>query len=67
MARTLLWYFLNDGSGKKYVLMAGVSSEKKPVNNQFATGSEFREVNTGKKYYFMEDAEPGNEWIEQKG
>ena len=63
--RTLCSEFLGDGSGKKYFEFAGSSSATKPVNDSICSGSLFHEVNTKKLYAFNEDADSGEEWVEQ--
>lgn len=45
-----------------YEEIAGLSTDDKPVNG-LATGSKFFEVNTGDTYYFDEDGDTGNEWV----
>ena len=57
--RTLKAEFLTDGSNKKYVEIAGTSTETKPVNDLIATGSLCLEVDTGDVYAFNESA---SEW-----
>ena len=47
--------------GKKYVEIAGNSSETKPVDG-IITGSKFKEVDTGKTFLFDESS---NEWFYQ--
>lgn len=63
--RTISAVFLNDGSGKTHFEFAGPSSETKPVGAQIATGSWFHEVDTTKVYSYIEDADAGEEWVEQ--
>lgn len=55
--------FLNDGSGKKLVDYNGLSTHEKPVEDNFAFGSTFFEVDTGDVYFFNEDT-PG--WVNPK-
>lgn len=57
--------FLQDGSGKKYFEYAGPSTAAKPVNDLICTGSLFHEVDTTKIYAYNEDADSGEEWVEQ--
>ena len=64
-ARVIKAEFLHDGSGKKYMEYAGISSIEKPVNDLIATGSLFHEVDTKKVYAYNEDADSGSEWVEQ--
>ena len=52
--RVLKTEFLNDGSGKKYVELAGPSTVAKPVKDFYATGSLFFETG-GDVYMFDED------------
>jgi len=52
--------FLNDGSGKKLVEYNGLSTHVKPVEDNFAFGSSFFEVDTGNVYFFNEESQ---EWM----
>ena len=52
-------------SGKKrYVELAGVSTDTKPEDN-ICTGSIMTEVDTGKVYFFNEGGSSGEKWVEQ--
>lgn len=63
MVRTHVIFFLEDGSGGKVKLVecAGDSTDTKPTS-RIATGSKFKEVDTGKKYRYSEDSDS---WIQQ--
>ena len=63
--RVIASHFLDDGSGKKYFDFAGPSTAAKPVNDLICTGSLFHEVDTKKIYGYIEDADSGEEWVEQ--
>ena len=65
MVRIINSEFLKDGSKKKYMEFAGISSDGKPVNDMIATGSLFHEVDTKKVYAFNEEGNSGEEWVEQ--
>ena len=62
MAVRLIYDEYLDGSAR-YVKFAGKSTDDKPVG-AYATGSEFFEVNTGKTYYFDEEGNTGEEWVD---
>ena len=53
--RTLSAEFINDGSKKKHMVFSGLSTEEKPVKDNYATGSLFIEWDTGDTYYFSEE------------
>ena len=61
MIRTLETKFI--GADAFYSEFAGLSTDTKPVDG-IATGSVFVEVDTGKVYFFNEDADAGSEWTE---
>lgn len=46
-----------------YVEFAGKTSDTKPVGN-YATGSKFFNIQTGKTYYYDEKGSSGSEWID---
>ena len=50
--------------GVHYCVFAGKSTDDKPTGNPICTGSEFFEIDTGKTYYYDEDAEAGSEWVD---
>lgn len=59
-ARVISAEFLNDGSGKKHVVIMGKSGMTKPVNEIYAQGSVYIETDTGDSYWYDEDA---SEWV----
>lgn len=61
MVRTLVKEVLVDGP--TYVEMAGLSTDTKPVQVFYATGSLFLEVDTGDVYAFDEDGNSDEEWV----
>lgn len=46
--------FLQDGSKKKYMEFAGLSTDEKPIEDHYATGSVFLEVDTQDVYFYDE-------------
>lgn len=50
--------------GKKYLELAGLSTDDKPVTG-LLNGSLFHELNTTKIYAFNEEGDEGEEWIMQ--
>ena len=50
--------------GLHYCTFAGKSTDDKPVSGTLATGSEFFEIDTGKTYYYDEEADAGSEWVD---
>lgn len=52
--------FLQDGSGKKYMEFSGLSTDEKPIEDHYATGSVFLEVDTQDVYFFDEAS---SDWI----
>ena len=54
MVRVKVAEFLPDGSGKKHVELAGLSTDAKPKKKVYATGSFFFEVDTGDLYAYDE-------------
>ena len=52
-------------NGKQYYEFSGRSEDTKPTFAGIATGSLFHEVDTKKVYAYDEDADSGEEWIEQ--
>ena len=46
-----------------YVEFAGKTADTKPTGN-FATGSKFFNIQTGKTYYYDEKGSSGSEWID---
>ena len=49
---------------KRYVELFCLSTDTKPTEN-LVTGSFCMEVDTGKTYFFNEEAASGSEWIDQ--
>lgn len=49
---------------KCYIEVSCLSTDTKPVGN-FVTGSILNEVDTGKVYFYNEEANSGAEWVEQ--
>lgn len=49
--------------GKKFIGAAGISTDTKPEDG-LVTGSVFIEVDTGKVYFFDEEAAAGSRWNE---
>jgi hypothetical protein len=47
------------------MVFAGSSEAEKPVNDLISSGSLFHEVDTKTVYAFNEDADSGEEWVEQ--
>lgn len=57
MMRTIAAEFLNDGSKKKMMVFSGLSTDEKPVKENYATGSLFIEWDTGNTYFYSEDSQ----------
>ena len=53
--------------GMHYYVFAGLSTDDKPESDGICTGSEFREVDSGKLYYYDEDGDEGSKWVDQSG
>ena len=49
-----------ENTRKKYVEIAGKSTDTKPTSEEWVTGSVFIEVNTGKAYFYEEEADTWN-------
>ena len=47
--------FLQDGSGKKFVVFMGKSSLERPVSDLYAQGSVWIDTDTGKRYLYDEE------------
>ena len=62
MVRTI--YAGNMQGGKQYVEMACISTDVKPIG-AYMTGSLLHVVDTKKIYSYNEDANAGEEWVEQ--
>ena len=60
MVRVIAAIPLQDDPGKKYVEMAGLSTDAKPTRKIYATGSLFMEVDTGDMYAYDETS--GGSW-----
>lgn len=56
--------FLEDGSGKKLVDYNGLSTHEKPINDIFAFGSTFFEVDTQTLYFYNEETQS---WTTKNG
>ena len=50
--------------GKKYIEAACLSADTKPAGD-YVTGSIITEVDTGKVFFYNEEASAGSEWVEQ--
>lgn len=62
MIRVLVDRFQSEN--KSYKEIACLSTDTKPVEN-ICTGSICLEVDTGKAYFYDEEADSGEEWVEQ--
>jgi len=50
--------------GVHYCEFRGLSTDTKPTGSSICTGSEFFEIDTGKTYYYDEEADAGSEWVD---
>lgn len=54
-ARVISAEFLQDGSGKKHVVIMGKSSMERPESDLYAQGSIYIDADTGKAWFWDED------------
>ena len=47
---------------RSVVHLSGLSTDEKPIDTNFATGSDFVEVNTGKVFMYDETTDGGKWW-----
>ena len=47
-----------------YIKFYGLTADTKPVEDYICTGSKYFDIETGKTYYYDEEADSGSEWID---
>ena len=55
-ARVISAEFLQDGSGKKFVVIMGKSSMERPESDLYAQGSVYIDADTGNAWFWDEDS-----------